>query len=108
MKKINVTVSLLLGILLTGSSCMLPLASKNFQAYEPNSKGDRVKHAKKGSLLILNVLPTGKSVDIKDELSRMKESYQCSTLKNIDTQFFNYSFYIVGWEKLVITADCEK
>ena len=90
---------------LTGH-CMFPLASKQFLAFNPEGKGTRIKHEKQGTALILSVIPLGDSLDLKAELEIFKKNYLCVNVENIDVQYFNHSFFLVSWDRMLIRADC--
>ena len=91
-----------------GSSCMLPLANKTYLEHDPNVDAPRVTYENQGTVFLFSWIPTGKPLDIKTELAALKSKQSCRAMKNIDVQYFNYSFYIVGFDKVLIRADCIK
>ncbi|MBU44142.1 MAG: hypothetical protein CMN76_13045 [Spirochaetaceae bacterium] len=93
---------------LLAGNCMLPVASKTFLEHDPDSRAPRIEYENQGTLLLFSMIPTEDPLDIKTELEAMRARHSCRELKNIDLQYFNHSFYIVGWGKLLIRADCEK
>ncbi len=88
--------------------CMLPLASKNLYQIDLSIKASRVEIEQKGTLLIFSVIPISEALDSKDVLIQLMEDEGCSDLKNIDIQYWNYSFYLVSWDKVRVIADCIK
>ncbi len=88
--------------------CMLPLASKNLYQIDLSVKASRVEIEQKGTLLIVSMIPISEPLDSKDVLIQLMEDEGCSDLKNIDIQYWNYSFYIISWDKVRVIADCIK
>jgi hypothetical protein len=88
--------------------CMLPLASKNLYQIDLNVKASRVELEQKGTLFLLSMVPISEPLDSKDVLMQLMEDEGCSDLKNIDIQYWNYSFYVISWDKVRVIADCIK
>ncbi|MEQ8350831.1 MAG: hypothetical protein RH862_05065 [Leptospiraceae bacterium] len=95
-------------LMIVAGNCMLPLANKTYLEHDPDVNAPRVTYEKQGAALIFSVIPTGEPLDLKRELQLMRNRHSCRTLKNIDAQYFNQSYYIVGFGKLFIRADCVK
>jgi len=104
MKKIIVYMFLLVVL----SNCIVPFAGRQLINYDPNSNGTSIRFEKQGTLLLLGLLPTESLLDLKTELTNLKQNNQCKELKNIDLLYYDHNFYLVGWEKLVIQAECIK
>ena len=104
MKKILISLSLL--VLL--SNCVVPFAGRQMIAYDPKTTATRIHHEKQGTLLLFGVLPIDSLLDMKKELELARTNNSCTDIKNIDISYYNQHYYIIGFEKLVVNADCVK
>ncbi len=105
MKKINI-LSLLAFTLLY--NCALPFADKQFFDVDLNlTNAARITQEFTGDATII-LIPTGDSPSISESIKNMKMRYGCKSLKNIDAEFFHNYYYIVGFPKLILRADCIK
>ena len=100
----SVRVACLLGL----SACIVPMGSKTLLDFSATVDAVRVVHKKQGTLLILSAIPTAELLDIKTEMEALKAGQKCAALKNVDIQYYQQSFAIVGFEQLVLRADCVK
>ena len=89
------------------SNCSLPYADKHFLNFDPAIKADRVKYEVMGPVLILKI-KTGESPSVIEALNATAKINSCTDLKNIDIEFFENYYYIIGFPKLLIQADCVK
>ena len=99
---------LLLAILALTENCIVPFAGRQLINYDANSNAPRVRYEKQGALLLLGLLPTGSLLDLKREIDAAKQENQSKDLKNIDILYFDQNYYIIGYEKLIVNADCVK
>ena len=108
-QKFNIlAIALILAVSAMAGGCMFPLASKSYTNTTKERTGNRVKYQAHGAVLLFSILPIGETLDIKIEREKMRKQFKCNELTNIDTLYYNNSLIIVGWEYIIIKADCVK
>jgi hypothetical protein len=90
------------------SNCIFPFAGRQMINLDLNAQPNSIRHEKQGALLVFGVIPSGSLLDLKAEILNAKQANQCKDLKNLDILYYQHNYYIVGWEKLVLQADCVK
>ena len=89
-------------------NCAVPFADKQFFDIDLNlTNATRVTQEFIGDVTII-LIPTGESPSISESINNMKARYGCKSLKNIDAEFFHNYYYVVGFPKLILRADCIK
>ncbi len=73
-----------------------------------NAASNSIRYEKQGTLLVFGVIPSGSLLDLKSEIMNAKQTNQCKDFKNLDILYYQQNYYIVGWKKLVLNADCVK
>lgn len=66
----------------------------------------KIAHKISGDLLIFGLIPVGPTPDIKEALLRTAVEYNCQELKNIELEYFNHSYILISFPRLLIQADC--
>ncbi|MCB1141319.1 MAG: hypothetical protein H7A24_14335 [Leptospiraceae bacterium] len=84
------------------------MSVKSFDRYEANETSPRIRRTIHGPTVIFGSIPLGESIDTKIALTELKDLSKCSDLKNIDIEFFNYNYVFVGFQRMVVLADCVK
>ncbi|MBE7437421.1 MAG: hypothetical protein HS115_03110 [Spirochaetales bacterium] len=87
--------------------CRLPLAHKSFHSYNPKAAPgvERITQAFTGDVLILRIA-TGSSPDVWRSLHVTRAIHQCTELQNVDLELYDWNFYLFGFPRLIIRADC--
>jgi hypothetical protein len=93
-----------LSILLVG--CMGVTSVKSIGNIDLKSTGNRVKKTILGPTIIFSSISLGDSIDSKEGLIELQRVSQCKDLKNIDIEFFNYNIIVIGYQKMILQADC--
>lgn len=89
--------------------CITPFSQKILllESQSPAATGSvKIAHKISGDLLIFGLIPVGPTPDIKQALLRTAAEYNCQELKNIEMEYYNHSYLLVSFPRLLIQADC--
>jgi len=89
-------------------NCALPYADKQFLNFDPSSKAERVKYEIMGEHFLFIKIKSGDSPSILTAMNALAKINSCNDLKNIDIEFYENYYLLIGFPKLVIRADCIK
>jgi hypothetical protein len=100
-------VAVFFALFIAGIYCRLPLSNKQYLYYKPvvDPATTRIEQKFTGDVHILRVA-TGSSPDVLKSLRVTSAIHQCASLANVDLEFFDYNFYLFGFPRLLIRADC--
>lgn len=87
---------------------MVPLANRQMLEFNGETSVNRVSYDFQGAALLFSILPLDTPLDMKEKLDELKKLKGCNRLTNIDILYYNYTFLVVGFEKVRINADCIK
>ncbi|MBE7412909.1 MAG: hypothetical protein L6Q54_13925 [Leptospiraceae bacterium] len=90
------------------SNCALPYADKQFLNFDSSSKAERVKYEIMGENFLFLKIKSGDSPSIRTAINVLAKINSCKDLKNIDIEFFENYYFLVGFPKIIILADCVK
>ncbi|MBE7412910.1 MAG: hypothetical protein L6Q54_13930 [Leptospiraceae bacterium] len=93
------------------SSCIVSHSNNNLIEYEWSSLDSKIQLVTKsynGNALILGMLPTGEEPDTKLALLDLMTENKCKDLKNIEIEFYQRNFILVGFPRMIISAQCLK
>ncbi len=98
-------------IFLTLNGCVVTHTNYNLMEFDKSMLGSKtqiVTKAFNGSALILSLLPIGEEPDTKASLMELMTENKCTALKNIEIEFYQRSFILVGFPRTIISAHCIK
>ncbi|MDX1958726.1 MAG: hypothetical protein SFU98_09145 [Leptospiraceae bacterium] len=97
-----------LSILLVG--CMGVTSVKSIANVDIKSTGNRIQKTLYGNTFLFGAIPVGdyNSLDSKEAIETLAKVSSCKDLKNIDLEFFTYNFLVVGYQKMIVKADCSR